>query len=154
MFSKEELKQYKIDFWTAFKKRMQDKRSSNGRKINWLNYPSEIPYIFIRLDANAKEARFMIDIQPKDDGIRAIIWEQLYELKVVFEAEMGTDGQWLENESSQQVAAFNRISWMLEDVNFFQENDKHKIFDFFEERLVKFDNFYQEFKDILIHLAS
>ncbi|MBP5983845.1 MAG: DUF4268 domain-containing protein, partial [Fluviicola sp.] len=73
MFSKEELKQYKTDFWIAFKKRMQDKRSSNGRRINWLNYPSEIPYIFIRLDATAKEARFMIDIQPKDDGIRAII---------------------------------------------------------------------------------
>jgi hypothetical protein len=67
---------------------------------------------------------------------------------------MGTDGQWLENESSQQVPTFNRICWVLEDVNFFQENDKQQIFDFFEDRLVKFDNFYQEFKDILIHLAS
>jgi hypothetical protein len=67
---------------------------------------------------------------------------------------MGTDGQWLENESSQQIPSFNRIAWVLEDVNFFQENDKQQIFDFFEDRLIKFDNFYQEFKDILIHLAS
>jgi hypothetical protein len=55
MFSKEELKQYKIDFWTAFKKRMQDKRSSNGRKINWLNYPSEIPYISFDLMLTPKK---------------------------------------------------------------------------------------------------
>ena len=122
--------------------------------MNWLNYPSEIPFIFIRLDADGKGARFVFDIQAKDEGIRAIIWEQMYELKAVLEAEMGTDGVWLENCSSPAVSQFNRILWERTDLSFFNPDDKKAIFAFFEDRLLHFDAFYQDFKDILTNLAN
>lgn len=154
MYTREELKAIRTAFWNDFKNYMSKHRSSNGRRMNWLNYPSEIPFIFIRLDADTKGARFMFDIQAKDEGIRAIIWEQMYELKVVLEAEMGTDGVWLENCSSPAVPQFNRILWERNDLNFFNPDDKKAIFAFFEDRLVQFDAFYQDFKDILTNLAN
>ncbi len=92
MYSKEELKQIRTDFWNQFKVRMQKVRSSNGRRMNWLSYPSEVKDIYIRVDADGKGARLTFDIQGKDAGVRQILWEQLYELKAVLEAEMGTDG--------------------------------------------------------------
>lgn len=154
MYKKEELKALKIQFWTDFKQYMSKIKSSNGRKMNWLNYPSEIPFIFIRVDADAKGARFMFDIQAKDAGVRAIVWEQLYELKAVMEAEMGTEGIWIERASSPTVSDFSRIIWERTDLNFFNPDNKTDIFAFLSDRLVRFDAFYQEFKDILIHLAS
>jgi hypothetical protein len=154
MYSKEALKQLKIDFWTGFKNHMSKVRSSSGKRINWINYPSEIDFVFIRVDTDGKGARFMIDIQAKDEGVRAIMWEQLYELKAVLTAEMGDEGLWLENTFNAHIPAFNRIIWEREDLSFYRSEDHPAIMAFLEDRLVRFDAFYQEFKEILINLAS
>lgn len=153
MYSKEAFKQLKIDFWDGFKNHMSKKRSTTGKRINWLHYPSDIPFIFIRSEVDAHSARFSIDIQHKDEGIRAIVWEQLNELKVVLETEMGADGVWIQNLSSTAVPAFDRIIWERTDLNIHQAHNKEEIYTFLEDRLVRFDSFYQEFKDILINLV-
>ena len=153
MYSKDEKKQLKIDFWNQFKLHMQKKRSSNGRRMNWLSYPSEVKDVYIRVDADNKGARLTFDIQGKDEGVRAILWEQLYELKIVMEQEMGTDGVWIENASTSVVSDFNRIIWERQDLNFYKPEDHPEIIAFLADRLVHFDAFYQEFKDILINLA-
>jgi hypothetical protein len=154
MYSKEQIKAIRIHFWSEFKKKTQNKRSSSGRRINWLHYPSEIDFIFIRLDADAKGARLTFDIQGKDAGVREIIWEQMYELKAVLESEMGTSGIWSENISSSSVASFNQIKWENSTLNLFDTSNQAEIMDFLEERIISFDRFYQEFKDILINLAN
>jgi hypothetical protein len=154
MYSKEELKTLKTNFWNTFKAKMSHKRSSNGRKMNWLNYPSEVPFIFIRLDTDHSGARLIFDIQSKDEGVRAIIWEQLYELKVVMESEMGSEGLWLENCSSPFVKSFNRIMWERKDLSFYRPEDHTEIMQFLEDRLIHFDIFYQDFKDVLTNLAN
>lgn len=153
MYSKEALKQLKTDFWNQFKVKMQKTRSSNGRRMNWLAYPSEVKNIYIRVDADGHGARLTFDIQGKDEGVRQILWEQLYELKVVMESEMGTEGTWIENTSSPSVPQFNRIIWERTDLNFFKPEDHVEIQNFLADRLIHFDAFYQEFKDILINLA-
>lgn len=153
MFKKEELKALKTAFWADFRNHMSGHRSVNGRKMNWLNYPSEIEFIYIRVDADGKGARFTLDIQAKDEGVRAIVWEQLYELKTLLEAEMGP-GIWLEDHHTAHVAHMHRILWERTDLNFFDPSHKTAIFAFLEDRLLHFDAFYQEFKDILINLAT
>ena len=153
MYSKEELKQLKTDFWNQFKVKMQKTRSSNGRRMNWLAYPSEVKNIYIRVDADGKGARLTFDIQGKDEGVRQILWEQLYELKVVMESEMGPEGTWIENTFSSSVPQFNRIIWERTDLNLFKTEDHAEIQNFLADRLIHFDAFYQEFKDILINLA-
>ena len=100
MFSIEEQKQLNTEFWDRFRKKMRNHKSSNGRGINWINYPSDVKDVYIRLEADSKGVRFCFDIQQKDDGIRSIIWEQMTELKVVMETEIGKDTGW--NESDHQ----------------------------------------------------
>ncbi len=154
MYSKDEVKTIKTLFWSSFKSKIEKHRSVSGRRINWLHYPSEIDHIYIRLDADKEGARFSFDIQGKDLGVRSIIWEQMYELKVVLEKEMGTDGKWLEAISNETVPEFNRIIWEITDVNLFSTADHKKITQFLMERILSFDRFYQEFKDILTNLAN
>lgn len=153
MYSKDEKKQLKIDFWNQFKVHMQKTRSSNGRRMNWLAYPSEVKDLYIRADADENGARLTFDIQAKDAGVRQILWEQLYELKNVLEQEMGTDGIWIENASSDVVPVFNRIVWERTDLNFYNLQDHPEIINFLADRFIHFDAFYQDFKDILINLA-
>ncbi len=154
MLSKHELKERNTIFWSDFKSCMSKERSSNGRKMNWLNYPTDIKYIFLRLEADKFGARICFDIQAKDEGVRSIIWEQMEELKKVMTDSMGESGDWIFNYSTPEITSFSRIKWEITDVNFFVDADQIKIFQFFKEKLIAFDEFYQNFKDILILLAK
>lgn len=154
MLSKEESKQLRIEFWNKFNLIMRPIRSSNGRKMNWLNYPSDAKDLYIRLDCDKNGARLNFDIQAKNAGVREIIWEQLHELKVVLEESMGTNGKWIENMSSESVPCFHRISWEKSDVNLYNSSDHQAIHSFLKDRITQFDSFYQEYKDILVNLIS
>ncbi|MCR9173386.1 MAG: DUF4268 domain-containing protein [bacterium] len=153
MLSKEERKALNTTFWDGFRKEMRKLKSVNGRAINWINYPSDVKDIYIRLEADQSGARLCIDIQPKDDSIRSILWEQLTELRVVMESEVGP-AEWNEFDRVFQGRNVSRVAWSLQDVNFYKEEDRIRIKDFLRSKLVQFDVFYQEYKEILILLAE
>ena len=154
MLSREEQKKINREFWEQFRKYMNKVRSSNGRKMNWLNYPSDVKHIYIRLQADNKGTRLCFDIQPKDEGIRSIIWEQMTELKKVMEQSMNHETIWIEHMYSPEGRVFSRIMWEQQGLNFYNEEDHPAIFEFLKNRLIEFDEFYQEFKEILISLAD
>ena len=153
MFSKEESKRLNLEFWNGFEEYMSKYKSSNGRKINWLKYPSEIKTIFIRLEVNSKSIKLCFDIQNKDDSLREILFEQMTELKVVLEEITEENPEWIENEfvNNQYIS---RIVWENNKYNFYKKNETEFIYNYLKERLVKFDIFYQEYKDILVSLAN
>lgn len=153
MFSKEQAKEWNQNFWGTFHKRMRRHKSSNGRSISWLNYPSDVKGIFVRMVVDKKHASLNYDLQFKDDSVREIVWEQLTELKVVLENTVEYPTNWIELAFTKDGLPYSRISWVLEDVNYYKEEDHEKIYAFLEERLVKFDRFYQEFKEILVNLV-
>ncbi|MDG1742251.1 MAG: DUF4268 domain-containing protein [Crocinitomicaceae bacterium] len=154
MFSREEQKQLNTEFWDRFRKKMRNHKSSNGRGINWINYPSDVKDVYIRLEADSKGVRFCFDIQPKDDGIRSIIWEQMTELKVVMETEIGKATGWNESDHQFNGRTVSRIVWEAPTLNFYNKKDHAAIETFLESKLIHFDVFYQEFKDILINLVE
>lgn len=153
MFSKDELRNRKALFWNEFRAIMTLERSASGRKVNWINYNSGIKFLFIRLDATSKKATFSIDIQPKDDGIREIVYEQFTELKRVLENEFLEPANWQQQHVLPNQQEISRIYWELDNVNMFKQEDKQKIFDFFRINLLSFDRFYSEYNEILISLA-
>ena len=154
MLSKEKLKNKNIVFWEQFKKSMKNYRSVNGRQMNWINYPSDVKDIYIRMEVDAKGARLCFDIQPKDDEIRSIIWEQMTELKKIMQDTMGIEAEWNEKSHYWNGRLISRIKWEDRNLNFFNEEDIPKINDFLKDKLIRFDSFYQEFKEILINLTS
>lgn len=154
MLSREQQKLLNIEFWNEFRKFMNNQKSSNGKRINWLNYPSDVKNLYIRLQADGKGARLCLDIQPKDDGIRSILWEQMAELKKVMENTMTHETIWLEKLWNDEGRVFSRIMWQQEGLDFYILKDRELIFLFLKNRLIEFDTFYQEFKEILISLTD
>lgn len=154
MISKEELKERNSLFWTEFQKEMRNVRSSDGRRINWINYPLGVKDMYLRMETTGKFVRFSLDIQPKDDGVRSILWEQMTELRVVFEEEMGSAGVWSEFDREFAGRNVSRIYWERTDLNFFIDTDLPEMQAFLKQKLIAFDAFYQEFKEILITLAE
>ena len=153
MLSKEERSELNKSFWAGFKKTMNPFKSSNGRSINWLNYPSDVKGIFIRMEVDNDAARLCFDMQFKDQGIRSIVWEQMGELKKVMESTIQSETIWIENMHSKEGFVFSRICWEMNGVSLYSKNDHEKIYSFLQCRITEFDNFYQEFKDIIINLV-
>jgi hypothetical protein len=154
MFTKEERKERNTSFWADFKKVMRPYKSCNGRRMNWIGYPSDVKSIYIRMEIDQHSARLCFDIQAKDAGVRAILYEQMTELKKVLEATMTWETQWFENFQTKEGQTISRIYWESEPLNFFNDEDWPRIMEFLKDRLIEFDAFYQEFKDILIALAE
>ncbi|HLW29799.1 MAG TPA: DUF4268 domain-containing protein [Brumimicrobium sp.] len=154
MFSKEERKAINTAFWTRFKEKSGVNKGANGKRINWVNYPTHLKQIYVRLHADTESARFSIDIQDKDEGVRSLIWEQFIELKKVLDQEMIIPAVWEEKAYNSANQPISRISWTLEDVNMYEKEDQHKIYDFFILLSLRFDRFYSTYDEILIGLLK
>lgn len=154
MLSKEERKERNTEFWTTFRTEMRRIPSCDGRSIDWIKYPLNVKDLYLRLEADGNGARVCFDIQPKDDGIRSIIWEQMTELKAVMESEMGAATAWVEFHDTIGGKNISRIYWENPEVNFYRDEDFPEIRSFLKDRLVGFDRFYQEFKEILLTLVE
>tara|TARA_B100000508_G_scaffold24343_1_gene17488 strand:- start:18593 stop:19057 length:465 start_codon:yes stop_codon:yes gene_type:complete len=154
MFSKEERKAIHTSFWKRFKSKATQHKNAEGKRINWLNYPTKLKQIYIRLHADNNLARFSIEIQDKDPGIRDLIWEQFEELKKVLENEMPATGVWNKNAFNAANQPIYRISWEIENVNMYDRKDEEKIFNFFIDHLHGFDRFYVDFREVLFGLLK
>jgi hypothetical protein len=154
MLSKEARKERNEKFWSGFKEYMRGTLSTTGKRVNWLNYKTEVQDTYLRLICDGKTTAVCYDIQFKDAGIKAIFWEQLGELKKVLEASMEQTTTWNEEFTTKEGLVIGRIYWELENANFYNDDDWEKIYSFFKKRLIEFDAFYQEFKDILIALVD
>jgi|TARA_R110000737_G_scaffold161270_1_gene189125 hypothetical protein len=153
VLSKEELKEYNKSFWEEFRKRMRKHHSSSGRRMNWLNYPSDVKSIFIRLDVNKKEASVNFDVQFKDEEILDLVWEQLHEMRKIMENTMEMEAQWFDDLMLPNGQRYCRIQWKKEPCSYFDSNQHEEIYAFLEHTLIKFDEFYQEYKEIVINLV-
>lgn len=154
MLSKEARKERNEQFWSAFKEVMRKKVSSSGRRVNWVTYPTEVKNTYLRLMSDGKFTAVCYDIQFKDAGIQSIFWEQLGELKKVLEISMNYPTVWNDSYINNEGKSIGRIYWELENVNFYNDEDWPIIHEFFKNRLLEFDGFYQEFKEILISLVE
>ena len=133
---------------------MRQHRGASGKKVNWLQYRTNLQNVYVRLETINKECKFCFDIQFKDDSIREIVWEQMGELKKLLSAEMGSEGNWIEDYASQTIKSMCRIEWTLEETNYLTATNREKIYDFFEEKLLGFDRFYDIYGEILYHLVK
>src|SRR5690554_6372519 len=154
MFSKEERKAINTAFWTRFKEKSGVNKGANGKRINWVYYPTHLKRIYVRLHADTESAHFSTDIQDKDEGVRSLIWEHFIQLKKVLDQEMIIPAVWEEKAYNSANQPISTIAWPLEDVNMYEKEDHQKTYDFFILLSLRLDRFYSTYEDILIGLLK
>jgi hypothetical protein len=154
MLSKEAQKEWNIRFWNGFKNEMKSFSSSNGKRINWLTYPTDVKNVYLRMVCGKDFVAVNFDIQFNDQGIRDIVWEQMEELKGLINTQMNYPSEWNRGIQTKEGLIIDQISWKLENTNYLHEDSWGNIYDFLKNRIISFDKFHQEFKDILINLVD
>lgn len=153
MYTKEEKKAIKTEFWTSFGVYMRKYTNQYG-KVHWVNYKTKIKDLYFRLEFTNDKACFAIELQHRDDGIRELFYEQFTELKVVLEENIGQAMIWEEVAFNQVGQPIGKIYLDLENVNIYRKEDWQKVFVFFETRIVGLHEFWLDFKEIFINLQS
>ena len=76
------------------------------------------------------------------------------ELKGLINTQMNYPSEWNRGIQTKEGLVIDQISWKLDNVNYLNEANLVIIYDFLKNRIIAFDKFHQEFKDILINLVD
>ena len=147
MYSKEESKRLRKDFWTSFGVYMKKYNHLYENKIRWVNYNTKCKDIYFRLDVTKKKAFFSFDIQHNDDGMRALFYEQFEELKSVITDSFEHNLTWEPNYDTD-YGDVSRIYVELPNISIFNKDTWQGIFQFLEKNIVSAHDFWDDFGEI------
>ena len=153
MYTKEEKKNFKTEFWNCYGVYMKKHNEKYGR-VRWVNYRTNSKNLYFRLNITEEKAFFAIELQHKDDGIRELFYAQFLELKTVLNDHIGEELKWEEVTFNQFNQPVSSIGSELPNVSIYNKEDWQKTFQFFEKRMVGLHEFWTEFQDIFKQLEN
>ncbi|MEO6404054.1 MAG: DUF4268 domain-containing protein [Ferruginibacter sp.] len=148
MYSKDEVSRMKSRFWTSFGQYMSPIPSASGEKINWVNYKATVKNIFFRMESGKKEAIISIELTHSDEQKRINSFEQFISVKKILEIYLDESWTWEQSSTDSNGKTVSRIYKSIRGVNLFNEQDWPAIISFFKPRLIKLDEFWNEYKEI------
>lgn len=145
MFSRQESSRIRQEFWTTFGRYMSPIPSSEGMKINWVNYHTGVKDLFFRMSAEGKAAVISISMEHRDDGVRQLYFEQFLELKPMLHAELEEEWNWQMTVpiDGKSVSA---IYQELPGISVFQRDHWPELISFFKPRIIALDRFWENAK--------
>jgi hypothetical protein len=145
MYSKDEASQLKQAFWTTFGQYIAPQPSTDGLKINWVNYKTGIKYLHFRMEAGKRSASIAIEITHPDAGIQELFFEQFKELKNMLRFCLQEDWEW-QLHNTDNGKTISRIFKQINDVSIFNKNDWPALISFFKPRIIALDEFWSDAK--------
>jgi hypothetical protein len=147
LYSKEETSQLRQAFWTAFGQYISPQLSTEGLRVNWVNYKTGLKYVYFKMEADKKTATISIELAHPDMGIRELFFEQFLEFKNILHITTGEEWLWEMYHTDENGKTTSRIYQQLNDVSIFNKNDWPALISFFKPRIIALDEFWNDVKD-------
>ena len=140
MFSKEESREIRQEFWISFGK-------SFPRK--WILYNTKIKGVSFKFHFDTKKALVALDIEDNLEN-RINYWEKLLHLKTILTEEFLPDAIFEETYFLENGKEISRIYIPLEEkVSIHNKNSWQKVMVFFNEKMSLFEAFFLDYRDII-----
>ena len=146
MYTKEEASQLRHSFWTTFGQYISPQLSSEGLRVNWVNYKTGVKYVYFRMEADKKTATIAIEIAHPDAGIRELFFEQFMELKNILHDYLHEEWTWEPHYTDENGRAISRIYVQQSGVSIFNKSDWPALISFFKPRIILLDEFWNDVK--------
>lgn len=153
MLGREELKELRTEFWTAFGIVMKPHHSETGFNVRWTNYRTGVKDLYFRLDMEGKRAVVAIDFQHSDEGIRDLFWEQFNEYKAYFHSTMEEEWIWDDRYHPHLDIARARVWNFKEGVSLYKKETWPEAFAFLKSNMIKLDSFWNDVRLTFIELS-
>lgn len=117
--------------------------SSEGLKINWINYHTGVRDVFFRMDASAHSAFIAISLEHRDTDMQALYFEQFQELKNLLHSTLEEEWYWHLHMSTPEGRVVSRIYYELNDISVFNKEQWPELISFFKPRIIALDSFWE-----------
>lgn len=149
MFSKEESRLIKEEFWVTFGKRTALIPTDNLKKKKWLLFNTGVKDLNFKFEAERKFARVCIDFEQKDLLDRLIYFEKFESLKTILSDAVPGELIWDEEFVLENGKEIMRIYTQLDGVSIFNMGKWPSIFDFFVENMSAIEEVFKDYKEFI-----
>jgi len=149
MYSKDEAKLLRKQFWIVFARRCEIVQELRHKKKKWVLYDTGLSGIDLKFEVSRTEALVMIEINSRQESRRLEIFETLQKYQKFLEEGFSQPLEWdicFVRESGQEVC---RIYTVLPNVDFHRQNQWPNIFNFMIDNMLLLENNLMEIKDVL-----
>lgn len=140
MFSREEAKKLREEFWINFGKNYPRK---------WVLYDTRIKEVQLKFSFDSNVAQVSLDVSSTDDVIRAYYYEKMCSLKNILLTEYLPNAIFEEQYDLPEGKEISRIYTKLEGVNIYRKTDWPGVQEFLNEQMQLLESFFLEYKDII-----
>lgn len=140
MFSREESKQLRHEFWTSFGKSFPHK---------WILYNTKIKGLTLKFHFDVKKAMVSIDVEHRDLAVRIELWEKLISLQSILKEDYLPEVHFEDSFVLENQKEISRISIKKEAVSIHNKNTWQETMEFLNENMTKFENFFTDYKEVL-----
>ena len=140
MFSREESKRLRHDFWVSFGKSFPHK---------WILYNTKIKGLTLKFHFDVKKAMVSIDVEHRDLGTRMELWEKLISLQSILKEDYLPEVNFEESFILENQKEISRIYIQKEAVSIHNKNTWQETMAFLNENMAKLEDFFTDYKEVL-----
>lgn len=149
MYSKEEAKALREEFWESFRQMSAAKRRRKKLPGNWILTQTGIKALNLKFHVDQEVALVGIDLETRNMDKRIELYEKLETLKKRLEETMGSSMNWELEYIRENGKSVSRIYMQLEGVSIYKRDTWTLAHEFMYENMMKLESFYQEYRDYL-----
>ncbi len=149
MYSIEELKQLKKEFWEGFAVFCSYHPVLGKRKSKFMLYNTKMKGVQLKFDANREGAFVILELNNKNDTIRFEQYEQFEKYKVIMEENFPDGLIWdfaFQLETGHEVC---RIYSRKENIDIHRRSDWMSFYQFMSEEMLKLERAFRTVKEVI-----
>jgi hypothetical protein len=140
MFSKEDSKRLRQDFWISFGKSYPNK---------WVLYDTKIKGLSLKFHFDLKMAMVSLDIETSDLDQRIKLWEKIVSLKSILIDEYLPKAEFQDFYLLENKKEISRIYVSITNVSIHNKNTWQETMQFLNQQMIHLENFFTEYQDII-----
>lgn len=150
MYTQEEAKQLRLQFWEQFGRRCRIHPELSQRKKNFILHRTKVSGVALRFEADRKGARVILELGQRSEDKRLKAFEILQNYRIVLEEGFSEGLIWefyhQREDSKKEVC---RIYTELTDVDIHRQNLWPDIYNFFIENMLRLEANFMQLRDVL-----
>ena len=140
MFSKEDSKRLRQDFWISFGK---------SYPYKWILYDTKIKGLSLKFHFDLKMAMVSLDIETSDLDQRIKLWEKIVSLKSILIDEYLPKAEFQDFYPLENKKEISRIYVSIANVSIHNKNTWQETMQFLNQHMIHLENFFTEYQDII-----
>ncbi len=147
MFSKEEAKELRQEFWDRFKTFSSGRRARKKLPGNWILADTGVKALNLRFHVDRKVAQVGIDLETRNMDRRLELYEKLESVKKILEKTMQGQMIWEIEYIRENGKSVSRIYVEREGIDIYNRETWAEAYKFMYEQMMRLEEFYREYRD-------